>query len=105
MSRSSLGYFSAVALQWDELRKGFFSESVREAALDALSVKRGRVAADLGAGAGFVTEGLLARGLKVIAVDQSKEMLAIVKNEFRRRAVECRLGEADALPLADASVD
>jgi 16S rRNA A1518/A1519 N6-dimethyltransferase RsmA/KsgA/DIM1 with predicted DNA glycosylase/AP lyase activity len=58
------------------MRRGFFSEAVRERAFDAADVIAGRLAADIGAGAGFVTEGLLNRGLRVIAVDRSEAMLA-----------------------------
>jgi predicted RNA methylase len=84
-------YFEQVAQEWDDMRAGFFSDAVRAAALDALEVETGRVAADLGAGTGFVAEALIARGLSVIAVDQSSAMLA----ELRRKlgsSVDCRLG-------------
>ena len=36
---SSRSYFDAVASKWDALRSGFFSERVREAAMDALAVE------------------------------------------------------------------
>jgi len=37
--------------------------------------ERGKTAADIGAGTGFITEGLIHNGLKVIAVDHSEAML------------------------------
>jgi ubiquinone/menaquinone biosynthesis C-methylase UbiE len=99
-------YFDTVAPQWDNLRKGFFSEAVREKAFAVAGVEPGRLAADIGAGAGFVTEGLLERGLRVIAVDRSEAMLAEMKNRFGEDgAVEYRMGEAESLPLEDSSVD
>ncbi len=52
-------YFDTVAPQWDNLRKGFFSEAVREKAFAVAGVVPGKLAADIGAGSGFVTEGLL----------------------------------------------
>ena len=99
-------YFDTVAPQWDNLRKGFFSEAVREKAFAVVEVVPGRLAADIGAGAGFVTEGLLKRGLRIIAVDRSEAMLAEMKNRFGEGgAVEYRIGEAESLPLEDSSVD
>jgi hypothetical protein len=59
---SSRRYFDDVADQWDELRSEFFADSVRVAAVDAVEVEAGALAADPGAGSGFVTEELLARG-------------------------------------------
>jgi ubiquinone/menaquinone biosynthesis C-methylase UbiE len=99
-------YFDTVAPQWDNLRKGFFSEAVREKAFDVAGVEPGRLAADIGAGAGFVTEGLLERGLRIIAVDRSEAMLAEMKKRFGEGgAVEYRIGEAESMPLEDSSVD
>lgn len=99
-------YFDTVAPQWDNLRKGFFSEAVREKAFAVADIEPGMLAADIGAGAGFVTEGLLKRGLRVIAVDRSEAMLAEMKNRFGEGgAIEYRIGEAESLPLEVSSVD
>ena len=66
----------------------------------------GKLAADIGAGSGFVTEGLLERGLRVIAVDRSEAMLEEMRRKFGEGgAVEYRIGEAESLPLEDGSVD
>ena len=99
-------YFETVAPKWDALRQGFFSETVREKAFEAAGAVTGKIAADIGAGSGFVTEGLLRRGLRVIAVDRSEAMLEEMRRKFGAGgAVEYRLGEAESLPLADGSVD
>jgi len=107
---SSREYFAKVAGEWDAMRSGFFSEAVREKALALAGIdpkiSAGLTAADLGAGAGFVTQALLGAGLTVFAVDQSPEMLAELRRRFgasgRLTALE---GEAERLPLPDASVD
>ena len=96
-------YFDNIAPQWDTLRQDFFSVSVRDQALDIAGVKRGLTALDVGAGAGFISEGLVARGLQVIAVDQSERMLAELAE--RVPTVDCRVGEADQLPVDDETVD
>ena len=102
----SRNYFETVAPKWDTMRQGFFSETVREKAFEAAGAVAGKLAADIGAGSGFVTEGLLRRGLRVIAVDRSEAMLEEMRRKFGDDvAVEYRLGEAESLPLADGSVD
>jgi ubiquinone/menaquinone biosynthesis C-methylase UbiE len=102
----STKYFKEVAEQWDTMRTSFFSEAVREKAYEVAEVKQGEIAADIGAGTGFLTEGLLKRGLKVIAVDLSNEMLEILKTKFNQYTQVFYLqGESESLPIKDQSVD
>lgn len=74
MERSKT-YFNEIAENWDEMRASFFSEDVREVAYSLAEIQKGKVAADIGAGTGYVSEGLLKAELKVIAIDQSEHML------------------------------
>ncbi|PRX27205.1 methyltransferase family protein [Orenia metallireducens] len=98
-------YFDEVAKDWDVMRSEFFSESVKEKAYSVAKVKEGK-AADIGAGTGFITEGLIKRGIEVIAVDQSLEMLNKLKEKFGDKGyIECRQGNAEKLPLEDGEVD
>ena len=99
-------YFETVASHWDTLRESFFSKAVREKAFDTANLQPGKLAADIGAGTGYVTEGLVARGLNVIAVDQSKAMLNELKLKFPSSdQIDCRPGEAAKLPIPDNWVD
>jgi len=99
-------YFDKVADQWDTMRKAFFSETVREKAMSAAGVLPGKLVADIGAGTGFITEGLLQKGLKVIAVDQSEEMIHQMKNKFGEvPMIDYRIGDAGAIPIEDGRVD
>jgi ubiquinone/menaquinone biosynthesis C-methylase UbiE len=102
----SRGYFDEVAAQWDGMREAFFSEGVRQKAISVADVQPGRIAADIGAGSGFITEGLVRSGVKVIAVDQSEAMLNEMQRKFSHSpSVEYRLGRAEALPIEDEAVD
>ncbi len=104
--QDSKDYFDQVAGKWDEVRAGLFSEAVREKALAVAGVQAGQVAADIGAGTGFITEGLLHSGLRVIAVDQSEAMLAEMRRKFAGvEGIDYRLGEAEHLPIPDEAVD
>lgn len=102
---SSKNYFDDVANQWDTMRQDFFSEDVREAALAKADIKVGQIAADIGAGSGFITEALLKAKLKVIAIDQSAEMLAVMREKFPDAAIDYRVGGSEALPIEDKTVD
>lgn len=104
---SSKQYFDDIATDWDTMRENFFPEEVRITALAKAAVIPGRMAADLGAGSGFMTAALLDMELQVIAVDQSQAMLDVMKAKFRRYngQVAYRVGSADTLPIADNKVD
>jgi len=103
---SSKQYFDEVAQRWDTMRASFFSERVREKAFAIAGLQKGKIAADIGAGTGFITEGLVHRGLQVIAVDQSEAMLETMRKKFGSvEDIDYRIGEAEKLPISDNSVD
>ena len=105
-SMGSKEYFDDVSEKWDAMRSSFFSEKVREVVMTRMDIKAGRVAADLGAGTGFITQGLLRAGLRVIAVDQSKAMLEEMKRKFTDRSdIDYRLSDSEKLPVEDEEVD
>jgi SAM-dependent methyltransferase len=90
--------FGAAADLYERARPGY-----PEAALDWVLAEGASVVLDLGAGTGKLTRRLLERGLEVIAVEPSGEMLA----QLRRHAPDARplAGRAEAIPLPDESVD
>jgi ubiquinone/menaquinone biosynthesis C-methylase UbiE len=103
---NSKKYFDEVAHQWDNMQQSFFSEMVKDKAFSVAGVKKGKIAADIGAGSGFITGGLIGKGLKVIAVDQSEAMLVEMRKKFSgAEGIEYRLGEAEKLPIPDEAVD
>jgi len=102
----STEYFNQIAGKWDDVRKTLFSENVRKVAVKFADVQEGLIAADIGAGSGFITEELLKSGLRVIAVDQSPEMIEEMKKRFNNSGnVEFRKGDAELLPIESQSVD
>jgi SAM-dependent methyltransferase len=74
-------------------------------------LKKGEVVLDLGAGAGFdcfLAATQVGPKGKVIGVDMTPEMVEKARDIAQKRSVrnvEFRLGEIEALPVADASVD
>ena len=70
---------------------------------DELGLAPGRVVVDLGAGTGKFTSRLIATGARVVAVEPVEAMRAELV--AAHPDVEALAGEAERLPLADASVD
>lgn len=106
MTTNSKDYFEQLGADWDKLQASFFSDAVRDTALSVAAGMRGKTAADLGAGTGFITEGLLRSGLQVVAVDQSPAMLNALRRKFPDPyPVDTRVGDAEDLPLAAETVD
>jgi SAM-dependent methyltransferase len=89
---------------YDRYRPGF-----PEAAVDLLTASGPRgdsaslAALDLGAGTGKLTERLVSRVARVIAVDPSAPMLAELSRKLP--AVEVHVAAAESLPLAGGCVD
>ena len=103
---NSKDYFDRVAQDWDQMRESFFSDEVREEALSIAAVQKGKIAADIGAGTGFISEGLIRAGLQVIAVDQSEAILKEMKRKFAGiETIDYRVGQAQNLPIPDGTVD
>ncbi len=99
-------YFNKVANKWDSMRQDFFPDRIREKALKVAQVKNGEKAADFGAGTGFITGFLLENNLSVIAVDQSEEMISILKRKFGENDnIEFVLGNAEHIDIRDNSVE
>ncbi len=103
---SSKKYFNDVAYKWDTMRKEFFPDSIRLKAMEIAEVKKGEKAADFGAGTGFISEILLKKDLDVVAIDQSKEMISVLKNKFKNSSMtEFVLGDAEYVELKENSFD
>jgi len=98
-------YFNDVAADWDSMRKQFFGEGVRRAAVAAAGIEPGMTVADIGTGTGFLAEAAIEAGARVIGVDLSEGMLAQVTGRLAGKAFEARQSEATTLPLAEGEVD
>ena len=94
--------FELVADVYERARPEYPAEAVTWI-VEELVLRAGRTVLDLGAGTGKLTRALVPTGAHVIAVEPGEHMLA----ELRRVLpdVEARLGGAEAIPLADDSVD
>lgn len=103
-----MDYFDIVADQWDQMRVGYFDESVREAAIAKANLRPDMVVADVGTGTGYVATSLAPLVQKVYGVDASAEMLRVAEENMRRQGltnVEFKTGDGLNLPFEDNSLD
>jgi ArsR family transcriptional regulator len=98
-------FFARSAGQWDALRDELFGARSELLALPGL-LDESWVVGDLGCGTGELTATLAPFVARVIAVDQSRAMLAAARARLRDHAnVELRHGDLEALPVADGELD
>jgi ubiquinone/menaquinone biosynthesis C-methylase UbiE len=90
--------FENIGVDYDRYRPGFPACSV-----DLLAPQRIETALDLGAGTGKFTELLLGRAERVIAIDPSDPMLAVLRAKLP--TVTALLGTAEQMPVDDNSCD
>ena len=103
-STKSQQFFSTSAGQWDRMRLELFGRRADVALLGLLD--EGWTVADLGCGAGAVTQALAPFVHQVIAVDESNAMLGAARKRLHGlKNVDIRNGRLEALPLGDGEVD
>jgi len=88
------------------IRDEFYIERVRDEAIIQLKTVSGKTAADIGAGTGFMSEGLLDAELNVIAVDSSPAMIEFLREKFADiKEFRAALTDSSSITLADDSAD
>lgn len=104
--KESKRYFAEVAQEWDEIRSGFFTEAMRDAAIEKANLPDGAIVADVGTGTGFVLQGLVQKAAQITGFDESEEMLAMARQNLAAYAhVTLRQAEGQSLPAEDATFD
>jgi MPBQ/MSBQ methyltransferase len=102
-------FYRVVSLGYDRfINPLFWTEAMRDEALALAGLDRPDLdVADVGAGTGFTTSGIVAAVApeRVTMIDQSPHQLARAKRKPALRRVARRLGDAEALPLRTDAVD
>jgi ArsR family transcriptional regulator len=98
-------FFAGAAGAWDRLRAEVYGKRVGVEALLALLPSEW-IVADLGCGTGALTAELAGRVRRVVAVDQSAEMLRAARRRLASHSnVEIHEARLEALPIPDATCD
>jgi ArsR family transcriptional regulator len=103
----SRDYFEEIAGDWERIRKSYFDDRVTSLAIAKL-LPSDLVLADIGCGTGVLTLELARLAKRVIGIDLSRGMIHNAKRLAREKGiqnVDFRLGNAEKLPLPNASVD
>lgn len=101
----SKAFFSSAAGRWADMRQELFGNRFDLEAMLALLDRRWTVA-DLGCGAGDLTAALAPHVGRVIAVDESPEMLTAAAERLQTFAnVEVKPGRLEKIPIGDAELD
>lgn len=103
----SKAYFEVVQAEWEKIRRNYIDDPFSYLVASSL-VRPDAVAADVGTGTGELLLSLAQTAAKVIGVDSSEKMLEACSQRVAQSGlenVELRLGEAEALPLADGECD
>ena len=102
---ASQAFFSTTAGQWDRVRAELYGARTDLAPLAAL-LEPSLVVGDLGCGTGQTTAALAPFVARVVAVDESKPMLAAARERVGHHDnVEVRSGRLETLPLDDDALD
>lgn len=101
-------FFNRIAPDWEDLRKGYYDESVVNRLVGMELFKTNMTILDLGAGNGYLSRAVAGHVGKVIAVDISSEML----RELRKKAdmegisnIEAVESDGCDMPLEDSCID
>lgn len=102
----SRDYFAQVAGQWDQLRSGFFTEAMRDAAVEKAGLPLDADVADVGTGTGFVLQGLAGKTGTLVGFDESQEMLAVARQRFANYPqVHFQQTNGQTIPAESSSFD
>jgi demethylmenaquinone methyltransferase/2-methoxy-6-polyprenyl-1,4-benzoquinol methylase len=103
--------FDRIAIRYDFLNRVLsFGTDVgwRRRTIARADIRPGSWVLDIGAGTGDLSFAAAARGASVVAIDLSPGMLAVLSRRatgMQRARVRPLVGNAEALPLPDASID
>lgn len=101
-------YFNQIAQNWEEIRKGYYDESIVNELKVLKLLKKPMTLVDLGAGNGYISLEVATEVKKVIAVDISKEMLHQIERNAQENGIKnihTLESYGHEIPLGDKSVD
>ncbi len=101
-------FFNRVAPEWEDIRRGYYDESVKNKLVEMKLLQSGMTVMDLGAGDGYLSRAVARYVKKVVAVDISGEML----RELAKKAgaegisnIETLESDGCDVPVENASID
>lgn len=101
-------FFNRIAPEWEDLRRGYYDESVINRLNDMKLLKGSMTVLDLGAGDGYLSRAVAGAVKKVVAVDISGEMLRTLAKKAAEEGlanIETLEGDGCDMPVPNSSID
>ncbi len=95
---NSLEYFNNIADKWNVIRSDYFEERLKYEVLSKADIKN-KVVGDLGCGSGFISLALASEASIVFSVDNSINMLKVLKKSLQEKNLN------NIYPLKSSLVD
>jgi ubiquinone/menaquinone biosynthesis C-methylase UbiE len=95
---NSVDYFNNIADKWNVIRSEYFEEKLKYKVLSKVDIKD-KVVADLGCGSGFISLALSGEAAVVFSVDNSVNMLKVLKKSSQEKNLN------NIYPLKSSLVD
>ena len=95
---NSVDYFNNIADKWNVIRSEYFEENLKYKVLSKVDIKD-KVVADLGCGSGFISLALSGEAAVVFSVDNSVNMLKVLKKSSQEKNLN------NIYPLKSSLVD
>ncbi|SMC25751.1 Methyltransferase domain-containing protein [Clostridium acidisoli DSM 12555] len=83
---NSVEYFNNIADKWNVIRSDYFEEKLKYKVLSKVDIKN-KVVADLGCGSGFISLALASDAALVFSVDNSINMLKVLKKSAQEKVL------------------
>lgn len=106
----SINYFNSIAKEWDDIRKKYFDDDIRNIAIELSKIKRKNdfTVADIGTGSGFMALELSKYARTAIGIDVSEQMLKCAKQTADKLGINNMVflkGSMEEIPIIDDSID
>ncbi|MCX7749454.1 MAG: methyltransferase domain-containing protein [Clostridia bacterium] len=101
-------FFDEIAPEWEEIRKNYHDESVKNKLLELQILKKNMTIVDLGAGNGYLSRAAAKFVKKVIAIDISGEMIKELNKKAKENGIkniETVKSDGQDVPIKDCQAD
>lgn len=101
-------FYDNIAHEWEEIRKGYYNESVKNIILNSGLLDKKMKVVDIGSGSGYISRAIAESVRKVIAIDISSKMLKELELRAKQEKIKNIVtieGNGLKIPISNDSID